>query len=223
MAKQVDVVVVGNRYLRDWYAEYAREVWILPTAIDSERFRPDERAATDPDRLVIGWIGSAATLRQLESIECALKEYFDIRPKDKLSVVSDREPRLPSLRAENVVFTSWSKESEVLSINNMDIGIMPLYDSVREKGKCAYKMLQYMACGKPVVASPVGMNGELFGLSNIGYPAVTKEDWVESLLALALSPEERGEQGGMGRDIVRRYYDKNVIGRAWVDMFSRLG
>ncbi|MBL0298022.1 MAG: glycosyltransferase [Betaproteobacteria bacterium] len=37
---------------------------------------------------------------------------------------------------------------------------MPLPDSPWERGKCGYTLVQYTACGVPVVASPVGVNRE---------------------------------------------------------------
>ena len=44
---------------------------------------------------------------------------------------------------------------------SFDVGIMPLPDEPWPRGKCGFKLIQYMACGLPVVALPVGANAEI--------------------------------------------------------------
>ena len=66
---------------------------------------------------------------------------------------------------------AWQAGREGRDIAEFDVGIMPLADTPWERGKCAYKIVQYMAAARAVVASPVGAN------------AVVVEDGAELALA----------------------------------------
>ena len=105
----------------------------------------------------------------------------------------------------------WKEDTEVKSIQEIDIGIMPLHDGPFEKGKCGYKLIQYMACGKPVVASPVGVNKKIVRESNAGYLAITGKDWIEELAKLCDSRALREECGSEARGYIEKYYSVKVI------------
>ena len=88
-------------------------------------------------------------------------------PQSRLRIVSNAPVALPALPADRVEFVQWSEANELPDIQAMDIGIMPLEDSPWARGKCSFKMLQYMACGLPVVVSPVGMNAEVLAMEPV--------------------------------------------------------
>ena len=100
----------------------------------------------------------------------------------------------------------WSEEREVELIRTMDVGIMPLKEGPWEKGKCGYKLIQYMACAVPVVASPVGVNLCIVSGASCGGLAVTDESWVEQLDRLLASDLLRDEAGKNGRTAVEKTY-----------------
>ncbi len=60
---------------------------------------------------------------------------------------------------------------------------MPLDDTPWERGKCAYKLLQVMAAGKPVIASPVGANRAAVRHEVNGLLAETPEQWTARIRA----------------------------------------
>ena len=55
---------------------------------------------------------------------------------------------------------------------------MPLFDTPWERGKCAYKLIQYMACGLPTVASDIGANRDVMVDGTTGYLVRTAEQWI---------------------------------------------
>ena len=103
-------------------------------------------------------------------------------------------------------FIDWSLDSEISLIQSMDIGIMPLTEDLWSKGKCGYKLIQYMACGLPVIASPVGVNKELVENDVNGFLANSEEDWIKFLDLLIKDPELRSRLGAKGRERVEKNY-----------------
>jgi glycosyltransferase involved in cell wall biosynthesis len=88
---------------------------------------------------------------------------------------------------------------------------MPLVDSPWERGKCGYKLIQYMACGLPVVASPVGVNEEIVAQGVNGYLARTAEEWLDAFRLLCADAESRRNMGAHGRLAVEQKYCLQVM------------
>jgi glycosyltransferase involved in cell wall biosynthesis len=116
----------------------------------------------------------------------------------------------------------WSEETEAASIQAMDIGIMPLTDTPWARGKCGYKLIQYMACGLPVIASPVGVNTEIVEHGVNGFLATTDADWREALVMLLRDPDLRNRMGAAGRRKVEEQYSLQVWGPRVADMLSKV-
>ena len=210
LAARVDAVIAGNRYLADWFSQYCQRVYIVPTAVDCRRYltpaRPGPRHG-----VVLGWTGTSGNFGYLTAIQPALARVLREVPGASLLVVADRPPELPLLAGRPVTFERWSEAAEVSALHRMDIGLMPLADDPWTRGKCSFKMLQYMAAELPTVVSPVGMNKEVLGLGESGLEALTTDDWTEALLTLAADPDRRRAMGKVGRAVVERHFDVPVV------------
>ena len=101
---------------------------------------------------------------------------------------------------------NWSESSEVALISDFDIGIMPLENSPWELGKCAYKLIQYMGCSLPVVASSIGMNKEVVDDGSNGYLVDNEKEWIEKLRILLNDSNLRKQFGKNGRRKVEQEY-----------------
>lgn len=197
------LVVAGNAYL----AQRARDagapwVEIVPTVIDLSRYLVKPALVPTGEPLRIVWIGSPSTVRYLALLReplAALSQRFAF----KLRVIGGSAI---DLSGGDVEFVQWTEATEVASIQACDIGVMPLLDSPWERGKCGYKLIQYMACGKPVVASPVGINAQIVEPGINGYLAETTHDWVQALTALMADADLRQQMGAAGRAKVEREY-----------------
>jgi len=202
------LVTVGNAYLAG-RAESAgaRSIELLPTVVDLSRYpapaRPVSGAGTGAGRQpVIGWIGSPMTDHYLTLINDPLRRLAE-ESGARLCLVGATPGALGDLAAER---HAWREDTETGHIAGFDIGIMPLADTPWERGKCGYKLIQYMACGKPVVASPVGVNRDIVEHGVNGFLAETPQEWTDALRRLADDPDLRRRLGAAGRTKVERHY-----------------
>lgn len=208
--RHASLVVAGNQYLADRArGAGARRVEVVPTVIDLDRYpAPVPRSETADRPLVVGWIGTPKTscyLHPLKSVFASLQSRFNVR----FAAVGASTESLGDLPVEP---WPWTEETEVESISRFDIGIMPLDDSPWERGKCGYKLIQYMACGLPVVASPVGVNEQIVDHGSSGFLAGTSAEWAEALETLCTAANLREKLGKAGRDKVEQAYCLQVTG-----------
>jgi glycosyltransferase involved in cell wall biosynthesis len=189
----------------------------VPTGINLKRFVPSENTVND--RFTIGWIGTRGNLIYLREAEQALSEFFKTYSDAQLLVVSDGVPDLPDIPEENIRVLAWSEATEIQSIQMMDIGLMPLPDNEWTKGKCSFKMLQYMACGLPVVVSPVGMNAQVLTLGNIGYAARNKHEWFDAFEYLYNNSTLARAVGERGREVVTANFSTDIVSLQLAEIF----
>jgi glycosyltransferase involved in cell wall biosynthesis len=204
LVKMCDGVVCGNQFIADHVSQWNQNWILLPTAVDTERFRPGD--AKPAAKLIIGWSGLHAGSKYLLGIERALFELLKTRKDAVLRVVSDSRPDFRFLQDSMVEFIRWSPDNEVRTIQEMSVGLMPIDDTLWSRGKCSYKMLLYMACGVPVVVSPFGMNKDVLAQSDVGFGAVSDEDWMTSIGRLLDDATQARSTGMRGREIVERHY-----------------
>ena len=199
--RRAALVLVGNDYLADRAHEAgASRVTVLPTVVDLDRYSIVPRGRNTV--FTIGWIGSPTTAEYLYLIVPALKEVC----KDgsmQLVLVGSGHIELDGTPIE---FRSWSEATEVRDIQSFDVGIMPLPHTHWARGKCGYKLIQYMACALPVVASPVGVNTYMVENGRNGFLAAGTDDWVRALETLHGGYNLRERMGKAGRSLVEKHY-----------------
>jgi len=211
LALQSDLIICGNDFLAERFALWNRNVVVIPTAVDTLRYMPRKRSFDLGDKLVVGWIGTSGNFKYLHQIVTALEKVLKTLPNVVLRVIADKQPLFRGILKERLDFIRWSPETEVTGIQSMTVGIMPLADTEWERGKCSYKMLQYMACGIPVVVSPVGMNAQVLALGGAGIGASSQNEWVDALLLLLLDERERDRMGRIGRCIVEDHFSIDAV------------
>jgi glycosyltransferase involved in cell wall biosynthesis len=200
VCRMAAAVVVGNEHLADYARRYNHKVSIVPSTVDTDRYRPRlHEAKRGP--IVVGWSGSPTTAVHLALVRTALQRLAAQWPVEVRIMGAEWEaPGVP------VVLTRWSPESELEELRSFDIGIMPLFDDAWTRGKGAMKAILYMAVGVPVVASPVGITSKIIQDDVNGLLAVSEDEWVEKLLSLARDIELRRRLGSAGRATVEREY-----------------
>ena len=215
MAGMCAHAVAGNGLLRDYVASLNAHVTIIPTCIDmglhTSKAYPEQsenRGLESPLSLkvILGWTGLKDNLGYLDPIAPVLRELAG-EHNIALHIATGKPYALEGVDVEN---EHWVIEREIYYLQHADIGLMPLHDTPRARGKCAFKALQYMAAGTPVVLSPVGMNAEVVEDGVSGFLAETPEEWKEKLGRLIADPELRERMGRAARARVQERYSHAV-------------
>jgi glycosyltransferase involved in cell wall biosynthesis len=202
------LVVAGNAILAERAeAAGAVQVAVVPTVIDLDRYPPPSERPPNAGVPRVCWVGQRSTADFLKPHRELFATMGQAGQASFLAIGIDAG--LLGLPMES---QSWTEAGEVAAISACDIGIMPLTDGPFERGKCGYKLIQYMACGLPVVASPVGANCEIVEHGVNGFLADTPEQWREALSALASDPQLRARMGAAGRKRVEERYSLQVTG-----------
>ncbi len=187
-------VLAGNSYLAQRAKDAsAKKIIIQPTVIDIHRYKV--KKDYNNNKVIIGWIGSPSSFRCIKKITSVFYELFK-KHDIELHVVGANE-KFDLI--ENIKYIEWTEETEVDLISKFDIGIMSLEDTPWERGKCAYKLIQYMGCGIPVVASAVGMNKEVVDDGVNGFLVHQEAEWLDKLSLLIEDKTLREQLGKMGR------------------------
>ncbi len=214
MVKAADLTIAGNAFLAQAARRAgARRVEILPTALDPDRYRTREHG----ESATLSWIGGGGNLPYLESIIPALEQAARIDSRLRLRVICDRFPGSCALSLEK---SAWSERTEARDLAGSDIGLAPLPDEPWTRAKCGLKILQYMAAGLPVVASPVGVQADIVEDGRTGVLASSQEEWTRAVLELAADREKRQRFGEAGRAKVEREYSGTEVGRHLAELLE---
>jgi glycosyltransferase involved in cell wall biosynthesis len=194
-------VLAGNEYLAAYARQHNRRVEVLPTVVDLARFDRERRPRPSTE-FTIGWIGSPSTAVYVQETQPAFERFF-ARSRGRLVLVGSGPVAMPAVPLE---VHRWSESTEVDELGEFDLGIMPLPDTPWTRGKSGFKLIQYMAAGLPVVASPVGVNSTLVDHGVNGFLATTADEWVAAFTALASDRAARATMGQAGRQRVAQQY-----------------
>jgi glycosyltransferase involved in cell wall biosynthesis len=209
-----DTILAGNQFLADHFKPQA--ALVLPTVLDLAKYpkkKPHSFSSKDSP-LVLGWTGSRSTSAYLELIAKPLAQFIG-ETNSRLIVVSEKDTPLPS-QIPNTRIVSWSRESEIQTLLEFDVGLMPLPDDKWSRGKCGLKLLQYGAVGIPAIASPVGVNPLMIVQGKTGFLASTEEDWYRLLKQLHEERERLSTMGALARKHIEDNYSLEVYANRWL-------
>jgi len=209
-------ITAGNEYIRDSLKQ-PQKTSIIPTVVDVNRYQMRE----DPEGpFTLGWTGSGSNLKELLLIKESLAEVLRATNGRLLIISNQRPPQ--ELEDLPIHFIEWSPQVEASGLAEVHVGLMPLRDIPYNRGKCGFKLLQYMARGIPVVTHPIGANAEIVRNHVDGFWATSNQDWTESLMKLASSRDLRIQMGEAGRSRVQEFYSVESVAPKLAGIFRRL-
>lgn len=207
-------VTAGNTFLCKKAREFNPHVQFLPTTIDLHYHTAE---AKKEGKLTIGWTGSHTTAKYLHDLVPVIQELNNKYDFDFLVISNEN----PGLDLPNLKYIPWEKNSEIKDLNLIDIGIMPLEDSVWTHGKCAFKILQYMALSKACVASPVGANLTVIKEGENALFAQSEKEWYDALEKLIFDENLRYELGENAFETVKNNYSVMANREKYLSLFQK--
>ena len=206
IAKIADEIICGNQNLYEHYSKINPHTVVLPTIENTFRYEKYWRNTFDDKK--IGWIGSKTTIPNLELIVSPINNIVERHPEVKFYIISD-SPLNYTEKIKNCYFIKWDKEKYIECLSDFTVGIMPLEDNEFNRGKCGFKLIQYLNMKKPVIGSGVGVNESI--IRGNGIVANTEEEW-ENALEFLLYNKDGYEKfvKNINRDFFKTYHIKNV-------------
>lgn len=210
------MVWAGNAYLAAAAESLGGEAHVLPTSVRGDHYSLFERKH---ETFTLVWIGSRSTSRYLEAYRPALEAIgraCDVR----LKVIGDFDIAFDAIPVDVV---GWSAATEAEELLRCHVGIAPMQNNAWTRGKCALKVLQYMASGLPVISSRAGANAEVLEENHTGLFAGSPEQWVAAVQRLQAEPETCRQFGENARRVVRERYEMASVVQQSIDHLAAAG
>jgi glycosyltransferase involved in cell wall biosynthesis len=236
MVKRCHGIIAGNSYLKSLAEPYNKNIWILPTTIDTDKYiiknttseiatRPDDHRNArndnkgDAQQMILGWIGGSKSLVFLKALQPMLDRIAERHNNVALKIVCDsffESNKMP------IIKKAWSEADESEDVLSFDIGLAPLPDDPWSRGKCATKLLQYMASGIPAVASAVGVHNEIIRDNVNGCLARNDAEWFDKLSRLIEDVTLRQRLGATARQTAEQDYSVKANAPKLIEILKKV-
>jgi glycosyltransferase involved in cell wall biosynthesis len=211
-----DAVVAGNDFLASFCKSNVTNVYKLPTPVDTEKYFPFKKKRK---RIVsLGWVGVPGSMGHLEQLLPVLKN-LSKKFQVELIVISKKDLIYKGLKIRNI---QWDLDRENEYLNLIDIGLMPLDNSIWTNGKGGYKLIQYGAVGIPSIGAPVGINKEIIIHDKTGLLANSTVEWKDHLELLIKNPSLRLKMGREARKRILNQYSLKAYTKKYAAVIKNL-
>jgi len=212
-------VIVCNEYLASYAEKYSKNVSIIHTSVDTDKFKPINKEKKE--NIVIGWIGSHSTAKYLSDLRDVFLK-LSAKYKFTVKIIGAGEGYDFKIPGVNVVQLDWSLKDEIAQLQSFDIGIYPLPDDEWTKGKTGFKTIQYMSVGVPCVVSNIGANIDIVEDGKNGFLCTNKKEWIDKISYLIENADTRYKIGQAGRRTVQEKYSLNVNRGKFLDVIKKV-
>ena len=221
IATKANFVITGSPYLTNYFLEFNKNVLEIPTSVIVKRYF-SQQCSKITDNISIGWVGSKSTSINLVFLNKVFDELIKVHQNITFNFMGFDPMLFNQIHSKNVKFFKWSESDEISFLESIDIGIMPLQDTPINRGKCGFKLIQYMAMGKPTISTPLEANVKI-NRDNNNLFASNDGDWVFCINEFINNLEFfKKNVGSKNRAIVQNYYSVEVNYLTYIDLFNQI-
>lgn len=216
--KNASLVITGSPYLTAYCKKLNGDVIEIPTSLSVKVYNSPKKNISS-NEIVIGWIGSFTTSENILSILPALREVASKIPC-KIHLVGFNKKLEPHLYGLPYKIIEWTSQDEVIQLSNFDIGIMPLTDTPFNRGKCGFKLIQYMAMGLPTISTPLEANLKI-NRTGKNLHADTNREWVDAVVQFYNNQAYFASVGAENYEIFKTYYSIEANFQILLNAYSK--
>lgn len=210
-------IICGSQYLKDYCIKWNKEVTIIPTSVDKNKYNVELKHS---HTFIIGWIGSPTSSKYLSIVIPALKKLSKERDFILYLIGFDKTQE-SILKGINYNIIKWDEDSEISHIAEFNVGIMPLTDEPFSRGKCAFKLIQYMAIGIPTISTPLQSNIDIdAGAGNLF--ASNTQEWIDSIKFYMNNKETALQIGKRNREIAIANYTRDISFQKYLSIINKI-
>jgi hypothetical protein len=221
IVKYSEMTITGSPYLTIFLNRYTNNIIEIPTSINFDTYFTNNQVYFKKDSLIVGWIGSKSTSINILSIKEVIIKLSIINPKIVFKLMGFDNNLKSKLDYSNVQFYDWSEKEELNFLIDIDLGIMPLYNTPSNQGKCGFKLIQYMAMGKPTLSSPLLANVKI-NRDNSNLFATNEDEWINSIIDVSSNLSYYQGVGLRNQEIVKKYYSVEENSYKYINIIKQL-
>jgi len=200
-------------------------VQVIENGVDLERFPVPVRTRNSVEPVRIGAVANLRAVKNIDGLVRAAKMVIDRHPKSTFEVAGEGEqrPELERLIRDIGLVDRFILKGAVADVpgflNGIDIAVLPSHSEGMSNA-----VLEYMAAGKPVVATEVGANGHVLGYGSAGVLVPPGDDaaLAEAICRLIADPKETVRLGRKARLRVEEEYSREAMRRRFEQFFHHL-
>jgi len=224
--KTVDIVIVTNNRIKEYFQEYNPNVYVLSNFLDGRIWNANGLKRERGDKIVIGYAGSPTHVYDFKTVTPAIK-YILSKYNDKVSFKSIGciPPELKSVRGVEHISesVSYGDYANTLMNSNFDFVIAPLEDNGFNCCKSNIKFLEYSICGYAGIYSAVGPYIDSIVTDKTGILIKNEtSEWIRAMELLINNPELRYSLGENAFHHVKAGYSHEKKSKEWCKFYSRI-
>ena len=215
--------IVGSAYLKEYVLKYnsrieENNICIIPTCVDYDKYKIKKYNNAIPNPIVLGWIGGVGNLKLLQNIIPSLNNVNQHFPIKLLVISGQKIEATANFEIENI---KWAYNSQIEEMLKIDIGLMPLVNTNVAKGKCGFKLIQYMGLGIVSVASAITVNKEIVNDNTNGFlVSDQKNDWETTLVKAINQYVNFPQVGKLAKETVINKYSFTANTTKYIEFIS---
>ena len=223
---EADALTVTTAELAEAYKEYNENIFVLPNCVDLDLWKKLPLKKENDD-IRLFWSGGASHYEDWVQIQEVLPVLFDKYKNLKLVLLGTKfDGTLRNIPADRIEHHQWVPTPAYpykVSILNGDIGIVPLQDTLFNRGKSALKWIEQAALSIPCVTSALTPYIQMDEVNNgVFIENNSIEGWIQGLSILIEDPLLRWQMGGEAHNTVKRKFDINKEWKQWETAYKKV-